>query len=97
MATLQKSLLKNASTLLKDNGELIYSTCSQEIEENEENVLWSEKNLNLKSKHIRNNFGFETLSSKILINKKYSNLKSLRFYPPITKTQGFFVNVFEKN
>ncbi|MSN25068.1 MAG: 16S rRNA (cytosine(967)-C(5))-methyltransferase RsmB [Geobacter sp.] len=38
LATVQKALLKNASSLLKPGGSLLYSTCSTSVEENEEVV-----------------------------------------------------------
>jgi len=38
-ATLQKQLLKNAFNLLKPGGELVYSTCTTTLEENEEVVF----------------------------------------------------------
>ncbi len=37
---IQRDILKNASTLVKDGGVLIYSTCTIEPEENEDNIEW---------------------------------------------------------
>jgi len=46
-AKLQREILTEASKCLKDNGEIIYSTCSLEPEEDELNMDWATKNLNL--------------------------------------------------
>ncbi len=40
LAETQKNILKNASYLVKEGGALIYSTCTIEPEENEENINW---------------------------------------------------------
>jgi 16S rRNA (cytosine967-C5)-methyltransferase len=37
---LQKDILKNAASLVKPGGAIIYSTCTIEAEENEENIAW---------------------------------------------------------
>src|SRR3989304_8053082 len=46
-AKLQREILTEASKCLKDDGEIIYSTCSLEPEEDELNMDWATKNLNL--------------------------------------------------
>ena len=46
-ARLQREILTDASKCLKDDGEMIYSTCSLEPEEDELNMDWAIKNLNL--------------------------------------------------
>ncbi len=96
-ANLQKQLLKNAASLLVPNGILIYSTCSLEIEENEENALWAQQNLGLKSFLPTLKFPFETDSFKLTKNKKYLKLKSIRIMPYLSQTQGFFVCCFKRN
>jgi 16S rRNA (cytosine967-C5)-methyltransferase len=40
----QRKILENASKILKSGGVLVYSTCSIEPEENEENIKWFLKN-----------------------------------------------------
>ena len=40
LGSLQRELLQNAANLVKPGGVLVYSTCSLEPEENEENILW---------------------------------------------------------
>ncbi len=88
-AKLQKELLKNASKLLSDNGTLIYSTCSLEFEENEENVEFAINELKLKAFYPKINFPFKT---EALVK----NQKSLIFMPYLSMTQGFFVCCFKK-
>ncbi len=44
----QKKLLKACYNMLREKGVLVYSTCSLEPEENEENVEWFVKNFNIK-------------------------------------------------
>jgi len=99
-SNLQKKLIKNAEKLLKKNGILVYSTCSLELEENEENILWAEKNTDLKSMKVNFKFPFEINPSKIFYDEKLKNkfekLNCIRFQPYFSKTQGFFVGIFKK-
>lgn len=94
----QKQLIETGFKLLKENGTLVYSTCSLEPEENEEvvdflikkyeNAKLEEMKLNLKkSKPI---LEFE--------NKKYSEEinKCLRIWPQDNDTEGFFVTKITK-
>jgi 16S rRNA C967 or C1407 C5-methylase (RsmB/RsmF family) len=49
LIALQKMLLATASKLLSPGGRLVYSTCTTNILENEEQIEWAQKNLSLKS------------------------------------------------
>ncbi|MGA2298384.1 MAG: 16S rRNA (cytosine(967)-C(5))-methyltransferase RsmB, partial [FCB group bacterium] len=40
LVALQRALLSNAATLVKDDGAIVYSTCTTEPEENYENIAW---------------------------------------------------------
>ncbi|TRO45592.1 RsmB/NOP family class I SAM-dependent RNA methyltransferase, partial [Candidatus Bathyarchaeota archaeon] len=51
-ARLQREILTETCKCLKDEGEIIYSTCSLEPEEDELNVDWAIKNLDLKVEKI---------------------------------------------
>jgi len=95
-AELQKKMLKNAYNLLEKNGQLIYSTCSLEPEENELNVDWFLKKFKVKSEKINLKFGFETKPILKFNNIKFSNQNSIRITPYLSKTQGFFVSKFYK-
>ena len=41
---LQRDMLKNAVSYVKNGGRLVYSTCTVSVRENEENVRWIEEN-----------------------------------------------------
>lgn len=84
---IQRDLLIKAQKLLAKNSQLIYSTCSLEIEENENNVKWILGQSNLKN----------ISSLELPFNSKpIGNVKGLRFMPYESETQGFFVSCFEK-
>lgn len=84
---IQRDLLIKAQKLLKKDGQLIYSTCSLEIEENENNVKWILSQSNLKNINCIE-LPFNT--------KCLNNVKGLRFMPYDSGTQGFFVSRFIK-
>lgn len=81
----QKQILQNIFSSVKEGGYLIYSTCSFMSEENEEIA-----------KFIIHN-GFEYVDISVpgdfgVIKTKYG----LRFFPHLTKGEGFFYAVFQK-
>ncbi|MEM2121298.1 MAG: RsmB/NOP family class I SAM-dependent RNA methyltransferase [Candidatus Woesearchaeota archaeon] len=91
----QKKLIRKAHELLKENGILVYSTCSLEPEEDEEVVDFALK------------LGFKILPTQIKIgdegitkfkDKNFSeDLKfAKRLWPYKTKTQGFFIAKLKK-
>ena len=47
LASLQRALLRRAAELLQAGGRLVYSTCTTNSAENEEQVAWAEENLGL--------------------------------------------------
>lgn len=95
-ADLQKRLLMKAHDLLKNEGILIYSTCSLEIEENEANVDWLLRKTNLKTFKPNIQFPFDTNPVKKFKGKKINPADSIRFMPYLSKTQGFFICCFIK-
>ena len=82
----QKTILKDLIPALKENGILIYSTCSYSIEENEEIVKWliDEFNLECISLPIKKEWG--------IISTNLGN----RFYPHLSKSEGFFCATLKK-
>jgi NOL1/NOP2/sun family putative RNA methylase len=94
---MQKQLLGAAFDVLKEGGELVYSTCSLEPEENEFVVDWVLKefpeikiqkiDIPIGDNGIINPFGQE-LSKEVRYAK--------RFWPNKTNTQGFFIAKFKK-
>ena len=96
-SALQKKLLKNGAKLLNENGILIYSTCSLEVEENELNVDWILKSSKLKTFRPKINFGFNTKPLSIVREKQLDDgvKNCIRIMPYESKTQGFFVCCFK--
>ena len=87
-AALQREILAKAADCLSNNGELVYSTCSLEPEENELNMDWAVKKLDLQIQEI------DCLGQKGLMNVFGKVLdasveKCRRLWPDLT--QGFFV------
>ncbi len=78
----QRDILQNIWQCLKPNGILIYSTCTFNSLEDEENVDWIIKEL-----------GGQRLS---LNDKEEWNIRNGHFFPHKTKGEGFFVSVIRK-
>ena len=94
----QKQLIETGFNLLKENGTLVYSTCSLEPEENEAVVdFLISKYENAKLEEIRLSI---KRSPPILEfeNRKYSEelKKCLRIWPQDNDTEGFFVAKIKK-
>jgi NOL1/NOP2/sun family putative RNA methylase len=92
-AKLQREIMTEAAKILKDDGEMIYSTCSLEPEENELNINWAIENLNLKVAKI-DCYG-ENASTKIFGKQLDNQIENCRRIWP-GKTQGFFVCKLKK-
>lgn len=87
---LQKEILSNVAGLLDAKGELVYSTCSLEPEENELVLQWAVEKLGLKVVPI-DCIGVNGLTD-IFGNKLDSQIKNARrIWPSIADTQGFFI------
>jgi len=87
-ARLQREILTEAAACLSDKGEIVYSTCSLEPEEDEVNMDWAIKHLNLQIEEI------DCQGQKGLTNVFGSQLdvsveRCKRIWP--AETQGFFV------
>lgn len=82
----QRDLLSDAWSCLKQDGILIYSTCTYNREENEDTVKW-----------IMDELGAELLS--VQVDEAWGITCSdygYRFYPHKTKGEGFFMAVLRK-
>ena len=87
-ARVQRQILAEASKTLKDGGELVYSTCSLEPEENEFNVDWALRTLRLRVEPV-DCFG-EQAPTKVFGRELDSTIGNCRrIWPGLT--QGFFV------
>lgn len=89
LCELQKSILVNAAKYLKKGGILIYSTCTINKSENEENRQWIIDELGLKacdiSGYFKNDFHIDETKNGYL-----------RLLPGIDETDGFFISKFVK-
>ena len=87
-AKVQREILTETATCLRDDGELVYSTCSLEPEENEVNMDWATKHLNLQVEEIdcQGQSGLtEVFGSRLDVSVE----RCRRIWPG--ETQGFFV------
>jgi tRNA (cytosine40_48-C5)-methyltransferase len=92
-AGLQREILTEAAECLTDEGEMVYSTCSLEPEEDELNMDWAVKNLSLQIEEIycEGEKGLTSVFGKQLD----SSIKHCRRLWP-GETQGFFVCKLKK-
>lgn len=87
---LQREILENAVAIVAPGGYLIYSTCTFNTSEDEDNAVW-----------IANTFGLEPVD--IGLAGEYGiecevkgQIPCLRFMPGFTQSEGLFVAVFRK-
>lgn len=92
-ARLQRQILSDAAETLKADGEIVYATCSLEPEENELNIDWATRNLNLRTENISCH-GEEALTN-IFGRHLDSMVENCRRIWP-GQTQGFFVCKLKK-
>lgn len=82
----QREILSSVWETLKHEGILVYSTCTYNREENEENVKW-----------ICEQLGAEVLKIDLQGNNSITSTENgYRFYPHKTKGEGFFLAVMRK-
>jgi 16S rRNA C967 or C1407 C5-methylase (RsmB/RsmF family) len=93
-ASVQREILTKATECLSQRGEMVYSTCSLEPEEDELNVDWAIKHLNLDIQEI-NSYGGSGLTKVFGIQLDPSVAKCRRIWPG--ETQGFFVCKFKRS
>ena len=78
----QRRLLRAAGELLERGGELVYSTCTLTLEENEENVLWARDVLGLEPVEVQPRVGLPGMLGL---------REAQRLYPHLHDTVGFFL------
>lgn len=86
----QKRIISDVWPSLKQNGILIYCTCTYSEAENEENLKWlSEKSdLEFVDLTIRKSWNVEQVEK--------GKVKGYRFYPHHVRGEGFFISVIRK-
>ncbi len=77
----QKLLLSSLSRYMDKGSELVYSTCTLTLEENEEIVKWAIEGLGFEPMEVSPRIGLEGYSIK----------EAQRLYPHLHETVGFFV------
>jgi 16S rRNA C967 or C1407 C5-methylase (RsmB/RsmF family) len=87
-AALQKEILAATEKTMEDEGEIVYSTCSLEPEENELNIDWAISNLNLRVEEV-DCYGSEGLTDVFGLHLDNSIKGCRRIWPG--ETQGFFL------
>lgn len=93
-AALQRQILAEAVRVLNDNGEIVYSTCTLEPEENELNINWATGNLGLKPVPVDCHGG--AAADTIFGQQVDSSVMNCRRIWP-EQTQGFFVCKLRKH
>lgn len=93
----QKRLLASALSILKDNGVLVYSTCTLTPEEDESSIQYALDNFNVKLEE----FKLPIKSRPGILewkNEKFSDevKKTQRIYPQDNNAEGFFVAKLRK-
>jgi NOL1/NOP2/fmu family ribosome biogenesis protein len=87
----QQRILADALPTLKENGILIYSTCSYSKEEDEEIMDWLVEEMEMKNEKLKieNDWNIVETSSK-------TSSKGYRFYADKLKGEGLFLACFQK-
>jgi NOL1/NOP2/sun family putative RNA methylase len=88
---IQRRLLYDCVNLLKTGGQLVYSTCSLEPEENEMNIDWAIKNLPVKLEKVNLSIGEPGLTNVFGKELNPDIAMCRRFWPHKTNTEGFFI------
>ena len=89
-ARLQRKILDDACAALRPGGFLIYSTCTFNTRENEDNAAW-----------LRDRYGLEPVEIPIhpswrIIGALSGKIPCMRFMPHYTRGEGLFAVVFRK-
>lgn len=88
----QQRILADVLPALKENGILIYSTCSYSKEEDEEIADWLVEEMEMKNEELK----IENDWSIVESHASKTNAKGYRFYPGKIKGEGFFLCCFRK-
>ncbi|MDE6697677.1 MAG: hypothetical protein K2K25_12425, partial [Muribaculaceae bacterium] len=89
-AALQREILENAVEMVAPGGFLIYSTCTFNTTEDEDNAVW-----------LADTFGLESINTEFagrygIQGQVKGNIHCLRFMPGFTRGEGLFLAVFRK-
>jgi len=86
----QRRIVSDVLPSLKENGILIYSTCTFNEQENENNLIWvsREEAFDFMPLSLEEDWGVETIQKE--------NAIGYRCYPHLVKGEGFFISVLRK-
>ena len=86
----QRRIVADLWPALKENGLLIYSTCTYNEKENEENLNWISKEFPSTAESIKltPDWGVEAIEQE--------TIKGYRFFPHRVKGEGFFISAIRK-
>ena len=87
----QREILTSAMKMLKPGGYIIYSTCTYNKTENEENVKWLKYNYQFRSIELDSSL-FPNIDAI-----KSDDIFAYRFWPHKTKSEGFFISVLQSD
>jgi 16S rRNA C967 or C1407 C5-methylase (RsmB/RsmF family)/NOL1/NOP2/fmu family ribosome biogenesis protein len=86
----QKRILMDIWPALKENGILIYSTCTFNPGENEENMKW------LTERHEAESVRLDISEFKEITEIDFNGIYGYGFYPDKVRGEGFFISVIRK-
>lgn len=86
LVNIQRQILQNCCQYVKDDGYIIYSTCTISKAENIDNINWFCKNFNYKLEDLNLDLRFKELDVFDTSSKGY-----LQILPYIKNTDGFFI------
>jgi 16S rRNA C967 or C1407 C5-methylase (RsmB/RsmF family)/NOL1/NOP2/fmu family ribosome biogenesis protein len=88
----QQRILADALPALKENGILIYSTCSYSVEEDETISDWLVQEMDMESRKLNTDPAWNIVET----SSPVAQAAGYRFYPDKIKGEGFFIAVFQK-
>jgi 16S rRNA C967 or C1407 C5-methylase (RsmB/RsmF family)/NOL1/NOP2/fmu family ribosome biogenesis protein len=86
----QKRILMDIWPALKENGILIYSTCTFNPDENEKNIRW------LTDQHKAESILLDISEFQEITEIEYNGIRGYGFYPDKIRGNGFFISVLRK-
>lgn len=89
---LQREIVADAWACLRDGGHLIYSTCTLNTKENEENVRWMTEELDAEPVAIPVETDWHIIGSLL----PHFTAPAYRFIPGVTRGEGLFMAVLRK-
>ena len=94
-ASRQRRILSDIWGALKPEGILIYSTCTYNRQENEENIKWLCSEFDCESVELSVPGSWNIVQGEVIIGNIH--IPTFRFYPHMTEGEGFFVAVIRKS